>query len=186
MSITSSLRQKVIGQIQVDPQNGFIAPLGIEFPDGTIMAGGISIGQIIYPAGATPAMVGGIGTYAPLAGTFANPISGPNVVVEYQIELGGTGTTITAGETPTLSCIGKASYSTGPDETLDQKLIPVNSITTPGTAAQISVSQPLYFGTSKQLTGFSIEFQLIGPATSSANVVAIGETTLDVYFGKGR
>jgi len=35
MSITSSLGQKVVGQIQVDPANGFIAPQGIEFPDGT-------------------------------------------------------------------------------------------------------------------------------------------------------
>lgn len=35
MSITSSLGQKVVGQIQVDPANGYIAPLGIEYPDGT-------------------------------------------------------------------------------------------------------------------------------------------------------
>ena len=35
MSIANSLQQKVVGQIRVDPANGYIAPLGIEYPDGT-------------------------------------------------------------------------------------------------------------------------------------------------------
>lgn len=185
MATTSTLKQRAQSEVLYNPSNGYITPLGIEFPDGTVMntTRVISISQLDFPSGVTSGMgTSGVGGYYPSQKSFASPILGPTVNIEYQLLVSGTtNTNITPGQTPTLNITGTAYFSDGSDETLNDKIIPITSILSTSLPAAVSLSQPLYFGTEKALTAFEIQFELFGPAAGSTNVVEIGACTIDVY-----
>lgn len=189
MATTGTLKQRAQSQVQYNPSNGYITPLGIEFPDGSIIATArkVSIGKVTFPSGLTSSMgTSGVGNFAPPQQTFVTPISGPNVLVEYQVEVGGATSVFANGETPTLYVNGTAVYSDGSTEDLNAKVQPVTSVLVQTLTSYVSLSQPLYFGTDKQLVGFQMQFDLFGPFGSpspSNNRLTIGECVVDVYYG---
>jgi len=191
MATTTTLKQRAQSEVLYNPSNGYITPLGIEFPNGSVMTTApnrASIAKITFPASVTSGMGNtGVGSYNPPAQTFNAPIYGPNVLVEYQVEVGGDQNTIIAnGETPTLYANGTALYSDGSTQLLNSKVQPVTSVLAQSQASYVSLSQPLYFGTTKQLTGFQIEFYLFGPfgaPNPSTNYLTIGECVVDVFYG---
>ena len=186
MATTGTLKQRAQSEVLYNPSNGYITPLGIEFPDGSIVttARKVSIGKVTFPSGLTSSMgTSGVGNFGPPPQTFDTPISGPNVLVEYQVKVGGSPTTeITDGETPTLYVNGTAVYSDGSTEALNAKVQPVTSVLATSVPSYVSLSQPLYFA-NKQLVGFQMQFKLYGPSTSSDNILTMGQCVVDVYYG---
>ena len=181
------------GTANYEPTNGYLLADGVQFPDGTVIRGGVSISQITFPAGITAVTTDGGSTggdYLPARIDLANPISGPNVSIQYQLTVGGTNaagnTNITDGETPVLFVDSIAHYSDTSFEELDLKTVPITSVETATTPFNVTLQQPLYFGTQKNLVGFSMQFQLYGASSTSTNQLCIQQTSLNVYYGFGR
>ncbi len=184
MATTTTLKQRAQSEVLYNPSNGYITPLGIEFPDGSVISSArlISISQTTIDAANISQAGTGSGSATPAVGTFTTPINGPNVVVEYQLQFGAGGTAITDGETCVLEITGEAQYSDGTKDTLDSKLIPVTSVGAATSTTFVSASYPLYFD-DKQLSGIELNYLFAGATSTSSNKLAIGEATVDVYVG---
>lgn len=183
----------VVGKDGFKIASGITPPGFLTFADGTEISTAPVSRQVVidtatFAAGQTAAQVLGIGIYNPPAFVFTAPyFSGPkDIVVELTADFGNTGTTITAGETCVLRVLIEFNLADGTNINLPSQYVPASaSLCNPAPAGlglqTLTASFPYSLSTGQQLSGITLQYDLVGPASGSTNVIQIGSSSVKIY-----
>ena len=165
----------------------------LTFSDGTVISTAPVSRQVVqrsatFVAGVTGAMTNGVGLYSPAAAVLpGEPLSGPkDIVIEIQGDFGNTGTTITAGDTCVLRILLELNLVGGTNVNCPSQYIPASAtlcnVFPAGLGTQtFTQAFPWSLEEGQQLSGITVQYNLVGPATTSTNVLAIGASSVKIY-----
>ena len=183
----------VVGKGGFKIASGIAPPGVITFADGTTQSTAPVSRQVAtitatFAAGVTAPQVAGQGIYNPTPVVIAPPyLSTPrDILVQLKLAFGGAGTSINAGDTCILNYVLQFNYASGLSDNLPSQYIPVSAtlcnVPPAGLGPQtFTATYPYSLLAGEDLAGITVQFDLVGPDTTSANVIAIGSSSVTIF-----